>query len=181
LDVSAVSTLLQPMRRWQGDDEAWLANVAKGKRTEAVVAWDALSEGLTVTWLQPNVLSVDEQRAAQRNGQSSEPDLVLNDHGVEVKGRNATFTGVADFPFETALVGRRSRWQRDAVDATALVIVSLRTWCKVVVPVRYSRSRWVVERRHDGITGELEVNYACPRDELRSWHSFVAYLRRSKP
>lgn len=146
----------------------------RGQAIEDLVAGDLEAEGFEVErglveWL-------SERDAVLAGSLTNEPDLLVAGKRIEVKGRDLRFTGRDDYPFPTAFVGRRSRWDRRADDVLAVVLVSTVTRARVVAYVA-DRERWVVEECFDRITRREETSYACPREWLGTWPGLVRVLR----
>jgi hypothetical protein len=105
-----------------------------------------------------------------------EKDIML-DKGrtLEVKSRSFAFTGVDDYPYETAFVDTVEGWAAKVSHPVAVAVVSQSTGCVVVVPVS-TESMWGVGRVFDSKRGfEVKV-LECPRGLLRSFEEFLAWL-----
>jgi hypothetical protein len=85
--------------------DAFLARLRKGYAIQTGVAFAFLSEGFTVTM--PKYSEDDSDHFDLRIG---------DDDYVEVKGRNLTFTGPDDFPYDTILVTTAARWSPQRLD-----------------------------------------------------------------
>lgn len=158
------------------NDETFLAYLEQGLAEEARLALAFLGAGLAAQWVRPGYVA-DRDRV-KRGELADEPDLlVIVRHRVEVKFRELSFTGPADYPYSTAFVGRRSRWDGRSNLPLAVVLVSRPTGAVVVVPGS-SRSSWVVETAPDRVTRRVETSYACPRELLEPLDSLVEWPRR---
>jgi hypothetical protein len=96
--------------------EAFLARLRKGYAIQTGVAFAFLSEGFTVTM--PKYSEDDSDHFDLRIG---------DDDYVEVKGRNLTFTGPDDFPYDTILVTTAARWAPQRKNPPYYVFVSDKT------------------------------------------------------
>lgn len=147
----------------------------RGQATEDVIAADLETLGFPVERGLVEYLS--EREAVIAGSLTNEPDLRVAGRRLEVKGRDLRFTSREDYPFPTAFVGRKSRWDRRSDGVLAVILVSTCTGARVVAYVA-DRDEWLVEACFDRITRRDELSYACPRDRLGTWSGLVRVLSR---
>jgi hypothetical protein len=151
------------------------ARYVAGQRFEELVARELRLAEIEVELVNSEVV---EDRDRIRAGELADvPDLLVGGRDLlEVKSRDLAFTSPADYPYATAFVGRRARWDRRTAKVAAVVLVSMRTEAMVVVPLS-TRPLWVVEKAYDSVTRREETSYAAPREALRPWEALVEWLR----
>lgn len=147
----------------------------RGQKTEDLVADDLEAIGFAVK--RGLVEYLTEREAVIAGSLTNEPDVVVAGRRIEIKGRDLEFSCREDYPFATAFVGRKSRWDRRSDDVLAVVLASTITGARVVAYVA-DRDKWVVEECYDRITRRDETSYACPRDWLGTWPGLIRVLRR---
>lgn len=119
---------------------------------------------------------VAQSEAEIRDFTENEKDILLSrDRTLEVKSRSFHFTSVDDYPYETAFVDTVEGWLAKRQHPVAVCVVSQRSGGVVVVPVS-SAPMWGKRRVFDSKRGfEVDV-FECPKDLLRSFEEFLAWL-----
>jgi len=160
---------------WLEDDDSFIEQLIRGRGDECRVAFELFDAGHAIRSQKLMLRDTVDDRVDFVD----QCDLLVNERDwVEVKGRELTFTGPDDFPFPTAFVGRCSRWEQRSELPVAVVLLSRVTHAKVVVPVRSTRKHWTREHCWDRVTREWEWSYACPKELLCTWETFLVWLDR---
>jgi hypothetical protein len=107
---------------------------------------------------------------------AKEKDILL-DRGrtLEVKSRSFHFTSVEDYPYPTVFVDTVEGWRAKEAKAVAVAVVSQKSGGIVVVPVSTEGS-WSVKRIYDSKRGFEVSVLECPKELLRSFEEFVAWV-----
>jgi hypothetical protein len=92
-----------------------------------------------------------------------------------VKSRSFHFTSVEDYPYPTVFVDTVEGWQAKEAKAVAVAVVSQKSGGIVVVPVSTEGS-WSVKRIYDSKRGFEVSVLECPKELLRSFEEFVAWV-----
>lgn len=163
---------------WAQDEQAFLAELARGRRSEFRVGVELLSAGLAVRVGRLELRDgVKWKEIRDRFGDQA--DVTVEERYVlEVKGRNLDFTGPDDFPFENALVGSVERWKARTESGLPYAIVlasERRIRGRIAIPVA-TRAQWGTETVFDRTRGYETEYVAVPRDCFRPFPKLVVKL-----
>lgn len=159
---------------WVSNDVAFRSELLRGRKTEMRVALDLLDAGLMV---QTGCCRFRDSFDDRKDFLQEQDVIVARGHILEVKSRNLAFSGVADYPYDTAFVCATRRWDAREAKPCAVVLISERTeGGRVVVPVKSTRNQWITTSFHDPVRDFQETVYAVAKSALMSWADLLAHL-----
>lgn len=97
-------------------------------------------------------------------------DLIANGRIIEVKGRNLSFTGLEDYPFDTIFVGAQKAFDGKEHKPAYYLSVSNIDGGIIALPVERTYDQWRVEETVDRSRGHRFNIYNSDRS---LWISFV--------
>ncbi len=160
--------------QWIKQEAAFFKQLARGRRVELRVACELLDLGLTVN-VGRMMMRGD---VAYRFQSLNEKDVIVSGKYIlEVKARKFAFTGIEDYPHDTAFIGAARRWEGRKTTPLGVAILSEPTGAIIAVPTS-TRSRWVAEKSFDSDRRFEETSLAAPRDCWRPWSDLTSFLLR---
>lgn len=163
------------MSDWFDDEALFVSQLRTGHAFAEYVAAQIRRHGLVVR-VTPMEIRKD---IADRHRFADEHDLTVGrdrEVRVDVKSRNLRFSGVADYPYPTALVDTLSGWTAKLAKPSAIVLVSQVTGAMLVVP-RSTEPRWIIHRRTDRVRRIDDEFFEVPTSLLRPFDEFVHWLK----
>jgi hypothetical protein len=164
------------MPNWFADTPLFVSQLRTGHEFAEVVAQRLRGRGIAVRVTPMEIRSDIEDR----HRFADEHDLTVGRHRklwIDVKSRNLRFTGVADYPYPTALVDTLSGWRAKTRKPAAVVIVSQVTGAMVVVP-RSTEPSWTVHQRSDRLRGIEDSFLEVARELLRPFEDLAEWIQR---
>jgi hypothetical protein len=167
---------------WIENDELFHSELRKGHKYQLAVAMDFLEEGLWVK-VPPLVTNSD---GSVTKGFSDEGDILVRNgdrvYRIECKSRNIVFSGAHDFPWPTAYVGNKGRWDKileSRMKPCAVLIISQKTMAKIVIPMS-TKEKWRVEHTKDSVRGQRFYSYTVDRKFLRDFDDLLEWITRDE-
>jgi hypothetical protein len=158
---------------WFENDGLFRQELAGGYAWQQWVARFLTLRGLRVEL--PELIVRDDVRTKGTDYVDS-VDLHVEGQRIEVKSRREWFSTPTDYPFKTAFVDTRTKFELHAGAVRAYIIVSRLSGAMLVVSCATS-AQWVPQARRDSVRGIDEVFLGCPRPLLRSIDWLVEKLR----
>ena len=160
-------------------DEIFISELKKGYSFQKYVNDYFIEQGFETQF---DELKIRKNRN-EINDFSDDGDLfILTKKGklrTEIKSRNLTFEGIADFPYSTILVDRANTWIRKVCDnkkPDVIIIISQITKKMFVIPIS-SQENWFFENKHDGVRDYDRKYILCKKEDLKSIEEFTNWLK----
>lgn len=163
---------------WARNDGLFLAELREGWRWQRYVAAELRMYGFRVDEPENTVRRdiADAGRWTALDFDLAVRGTKVGDVVLEVKSRPIAFTDPLTFPDPLVMVDTVSGWNAKAIPPRAVVIVS-RTTQRMIVVSAATRPSWRTHRARDGVRGNLEEWYLCPRKLVRPWGWLLRQLQ----
>lgn len=159
--------------KWRDNDALFKQLVRGGHAWERYVGYFFLLQGLPVAMGRQTVRETIEEA----DQHSLEVDLKVKGVGIEVKGRNVSFTSPRDYPHRDAFVMPVDAWHRRGDHIRVVLLVSRPTGAMIWTPAK-GRDQWTETTVKDSVRGIEFQAYTARKSLWRPVGELVAGLRK---